>query len=153
MSIAPIRGIFLPMKRYLYLDFDGVLHPNHCQPEQWFVHMPALAECLSAAAFNGKLIISSSWRFHHDLSALIARFPKPLQPLVAGATGEPHIGKHSRYEEIRAHVKQSKEPVLWRALDDSAWEFPTACQELLLCNGAHGIDDSVLAKLASWLSQ
>ena len=38
------------------------------------------------------------------------------------------------------------------ALDDSYWEFPTNCSELIRCNPNTGIGPKEVAQLSSWLS-
>ncbi len=139
------------MERYLFLDFDGVLHPNHCDPNLWFQHLPVLSDCLLDAPVVCKIVISSSWRFHHDLQALIARFPVRLQSRIGGATGDAYIGKYSRFNEIQAYLNRCQSPLTWRALDDCAWEFPNPCPELVPCDGAVGLDQSVINKITSWL--
>lgn len=147
------EGASKHMEKLLYLDFDGVLHPNHCTPAQWLSHLPALSDCLSGIRFEVKIVISSSWRFHYDTKELVARFPVQLRSKVVGTTGEAFIGKHSRYEEIQAHLNQYNRGMPWCALDDCAWEFPSPCPELILCDGSKGLDTAVLAELTRRLSQ
>lgn len=139
------------LDRLLFLDFDGVLHPNHCDPDQWFRLLPTLSNCLLEAPIACRIVISSSWRFHHDLRDLISRFPVLIQPRIIGATGDAHIGRHSRFHEIKAYLNRCSDRFDWRALDDSAWEFPDACSELVLCDGAQGLDDRVTEQIGTWL--
>lgn len=139
------------LDRLLFLDFDGVLHPNHCDPDQWFRLLPTLSNCLLEAPIACRIVISSSWRFHHDLRDLISRFPAPIQQRIIGATGDAHIGRHSRFQEIKAYLNRCSDRIDWRALDDSAWEFPDACSELVLCDGAKGLDDRVTGEIGTWL--
>jgi hypothetical protein len=61
------------------------------------------------------------------------------------------IGKHARYQEIMTHVRQLGPGTAWRALDDSYWEFPTSCKELIRCNPNTGIGAKEVAQLNNWL--
>ena len=39
----------------------------------------------------------------------------------------------------------------WRALDDSAFEFPDTCPQLIRCNGGIGVTERELTTLRVWL--
>lgn len=99
------------MEPYLYLDFDGVLHPNFVQKGQAFHLMPLLEEALEG--YDLCLVISSSWRFHETPAYLRNLFPASLRPLLIGATGPAHIGRRARWQEITHHA-QSWAPELAR---------------------------------------
>jgi hypothetical protein len=138
------------MNRILFLDFDGVLHPNHVTEEHCFVRIPVLERTLSAGACD--IVISSSWRFHHSLDALRNRFPPQLRKRILGCTDDAVIGRHARYREIRAFLDLHGDRE-WRTLDDSAFEFPEGCKELILCDGAVGIAERQAEKIVCWLSR
>jgi hypothetical protein len=138
------------MNRILFLDFDGVLHPNHAADESYFVRLPVLERALSAE--DCYIVISSSWRFHHALDALKNRFPPQLRKRILGCTGDAIIGRHSRYREIRAFLNLHTE-MAWRTLDDSAFEFPEGCEELILCDGAVGIAERQAVAIERWLAR
>jgi len=136
------------IKRILFLDFDGVLHPNHASEEHYFVRLPVLEKALSAGDCN--IVISSSWRFHHSFDAMKKRFPLPLRKRIVGCTGEAVIGRYARYREIQDYVL-SHGGVDWRTLDDSAFEFPERCESLILCDGAFGIAQRQASAVERWL--
>ena len=54
--------------KYLYLDFDGVLHPNSFDKGKAFCLMPLLERALSGS--DVRIVVSSSWR-HHESKAYI----------------------------------------------------------------------------------
>jgi hypothetical protein len=61
-------------------------------------------------------------------------------------------GRHARWNEIRAY--REKHALLdWRALDDSAFEFPRNCAELILCNGAIGMEEAQVRLIREWLGR
>jgi hypothetical protein len=63
----------MPSPPTLFLDFDGVLHPNHAQDHQLFVWAPLLADALEGCQVD--IVISSSWRFQWDLPHIRTRLP------------------------------------------------------------------------------
>ena len=134
---------------YLFLDFDGVLHPT--------THGSALFSQLelfeqTILAHNYAIVISSSWRFQMDLSDLQSKFSQELRGRIIGATGDAYIGSYARFHEINAYVNLHGVSD-WRALDDSYWEFPDKCANLIRCNPNTGVTVSELEKLSVWLSR
>jgi hypothetical protein len=98
------------------------------------------------------IVISSSWRFTHSLEQLKAKLPSVLAKSVIGMTGDAVIGKHARYQEIMNHARQLEPGTPWCALDDSYWEFPNSCKELIRCNPNTGIGPKEVALLRTWLT-
>ena len=137
-------------RRTLFLDFDGVLHPSLASEEGHFCRMPLLEAALRDREVE--IVVSSSWRFHHDWPLLLEFFPPTLRAHVRGHTGEPVTGRHARWHEILAY--REKHALLdWRALDDSAFEFPHNCAELILCNGAIGMEETQVGLIREWLAR
>lgn len=139
------------LKRILFLDFDGVLHPASAYQTTPFIHAQALADCLQP--HDCEIVISSSWRFQYTLLELRELLPHELARRVSGVTGPVHIGSMARYQEIQNHLlrRTDRDDVSWRALDDSSWEFPARQPELILCNPNQGIGSNQLRELSQWL--
>jgi len=137
------------MEKILFLDFDGVLHSTTSSSEKMFSQAEPLAEVLVKNPCS--IVISSSWRFHYSLDEIKERLPSSMRDLIQGATGEPYIGKWPRYNEIKEFLIKNRLYVDWRALDDSFLEFPTHCQELILCQGKNGFTVKEQEILESWL--
>ena len=137
-------------KKTLFLDFDGVLHPTLAQPSALFIHGSRLAEALRPYSVN--VVISSSWRFHFSKEEYLAKLPLELADQVVGATGKAHVGKFARWHEIQQYVKKHR-LVDWRSLDDSAFEFPLGCKELIACDGSVGVASAQLDLVSVWLQQ
>lgn len=138
------------MNRIVFLDFDGVLHPSSALSDEHFCKSWVLEEVLANVKCG--IVISSSWRHHHPLTDIIDMLPATLRPLVQGATGEPHIGRWPRYNEIKDFLRYNAVGASWRALDDSWIEFPPGCPELIPCNPNSGIDKAQANLLKSWLN-
>lgn len=135
--------------KYLFLDFDGVLHSTKDRAN-FFENVTALSQLLER--YSVQIIISSSWRFQFDLTKLRSFFPNEIQNKITGITGKEFIGKHARYHEIKNYlIDKDKSLSDWRALDDTAFEFPADCENLILCNPNFGIQTKQLDILEQWL--
>lgn len=58
---------------FLFLDFDGVLHPEHCHESRHFTCLSVLEEALRRVP-QWQVVITSAWRRHKSLDELRARF-------------------------------------------------------------------------------
>ena len=137
-----------PMEKTLFLDFDGVLHPSFAKEGAYFSHANRLAETIGN--HSCEIVISSSWRFSFELQKLKEHLPSRLARHIVATTGDAWIGPLARYNEILEYLRMN--PCRdWRALDDSTFEFPAKCAELIVCKGSRGLDSQVLALLEAWL--
>ena len=134
--------------KVLFLDFDGVLHPNLAPEDAYFGCAPALGELIGGVDLQ--VVISSSWRFHHPLPYILRQLPVTLRERVVGATGDAIPGRFARWEEIRAWCLRHG-VTDWRALDDAAFEFPPGCPQLIRCDGARGVGEAEFTLLRGWL--
>jgi hypothetical protein len=137
-------------EKLIFLDFDGVLHPTHFAGESPFSRAALLEESFNL--LSPKIVISSSWRFTHNLEKLQKTLPTFISSLIIGATGAAVIGKHPCFTESQNYL-QSYGPADWKALDDSYWEFPNPCPRLIRCNPNTGIADRQILELNQWLIQ
>ena len=137
------------MNKLLFLDFDGVLHPTQLTSEDPFNRVHLLEQALQDQ--QPGIVISSSWRFTHSLEKLQKILPSSISSQIVGATGAPVAGKHPRFNEIATYLKHVG-PANWRALDDSYWEFPSPCPELIRCNPNTGITEKQMMEIEQWLS-
>ena len=140
----------MPSSKVVYLDFDGVLHPSSPIDNALFSRTSLLESAFENS--TASIVISSSWRFTHTLANLKSKLPDFLAKRVINTTGAAVIGKHARFHEITAHAYSNDVVVLWRALDDSYWEFPTSCKELIRCNPNTGIGPKEVELLRTWLT-
>jgi HAD domain in Swiss Army Knife RNA repair proteins len=135
--------------KVLFLDFDGVLHPTTPGLDPFFVKAPLLDQAL--VGFQIPIVISSSWRFFQSLDRLKTNLPKGLREKVVGVTGSALTGKNPRHNEILNYLKLNPQYSDWIALDDSYWEFPSNCLQLIQCNPNTGITDRQIVTLNQWL--
>ena len=69
----------------LFLDFDGVTHPEPYAPEAAFTQLP-LIESVVRERVNVAIVVSSSWRESHSLDELRDFFAPDIQSRVVGVT-------------------------------------------------------------------
>jgi len=136
------------MRKILFLDFDGVLHPLHFKEGSEFSRVRLLEDVF--LNFNCEIVISSSWRFHYPISDLKQKLGKRLSEFVVGSTDDAFQGQYARYNEILEWLN-FRGLCDWRAIDDSAFEFPANCGNLILCDCRIGIDISQIKALTAWL--
>lgn len=144
----------------LFLDFDGVLHPDPCHDEaQLFMHAPYLAATLEPFA-EVSVVLSTSWRTSKPLPELIAPFPQSLRQRVVGITPNasdftppPALLPYRRQAEclhwLTTHAQLDDE---WIALDDRPSWFRPDCDNLIVCHSHLGFDGPAACRLYSALS-
>jgi hypothetical protein len=139
----------LQFSQVLMLDFDGVLHSAQGNQMPEFTHAPRLSQILAES--DCTVVISSTWREHYSLDELRAKLPRDLGEKVVGVLGPDQRGPHVRFKNIEAWLTSESGPVNWRALDDSASDFPPGCPQLILCDGRTGLGDAQEHELRKWL--
>lgn len=119
----------------LFLDFDGVLHPEPCGDEGEFCRVPLLWQILSACP-DVSVVFSTSWRSLHrpeelldfatagggeDLAQrFIGSTPSIIQEPGAFVTGRVYKREAECREWLRHHGGTNQP---WLALDDYAVDF------------------------------
>ncbi|SDZ40064.1 hypothetical protein SAMN05518669_13271 [Variovorax sp. YR634] len=141
----------------LFLDFDGVLHPEGeahiLNGGVDFCFLPQL-EALLREFPHVNIVISSSWREQLLYKTLLKPFSSDIRARILGAT--PHSGfglppPHGKREgEILAWIQihdMVDEP--WVALDDAYWQFDRCKDHLVVCDSFVGFDNKANAELRS----
>jgi len=127
-----------PNDRVLFLDFDGVLHPDDVYrtrnglvlraPGQLMMHAGTLVEILREFP-QVKISLSTSWVRFLGYRRARAALPPELQALTVSSTWHSRMPKapldgydmYSRYQQIRAAVTRAG-LTNWIALDDDPFE-------------------------------
>lgn len=142
--------------KYLFLDFDGVLHGKEFNMAP-FCHSQLFCEMLYPYKHLFKIIISSSWRAEYNLEQL-CEFSRlhilkdnmiDITPIEAD-----FFDQYGRYKEI--HSFCNKNNILmhqWLAIDDVSELFPSDCTQLILTNYATGITHENLHEIILWLNK
>jgi len=145
----------------VFLDFDGVLHPDPClEATRLFENAPRLAQALEDFP-EVALVLSTAWRHTRPYEQLLEPLPAPLRERIIGST--PTFGDfetrtalipYRRQAECMHWMQQSRlqdEP--WLALDDRPSGFTPYCDNLIGCHPKYGFDASVCARLRSALQR
>jgi hypothetical protein len=133
----------------LYLDFDGVLHPENVRrgPDTGpyvasppghalFEHAALLAQCLEPYP-KLRIVLSTSWvRVFRSVRKVARRLPPALRRRVVGATfhGEMNpawFRSVPRGLQVWGDVCR-RQPTAWLALDDDADGWPAVCRAQLV---------------------
>ena len=133
----------------VFLDFDGVMHPVGCEPERHFCQRDLFEEVMREHP-DVRIVITSTWRQAYPMTEIKRFFSPDIAERIVGKTpthmddGDEHI----RYLEIRKLLENPKVAgAQWIALDDSEFEFPDGCPNLLLCSAERGFDSETARKL------
>jgi hypothetical protein len=143
----------------LFLDFDGVLHPDPCsESKRLFEHAPRLVETLEPFA-EVEVVASTAWRNLMSFDRLRALLPPRLAARMLGIT--PTFGTfdavttlvpYRRQAECAQWLRVNKRPAdAWLALDDRPHWFSPYCENVIDCNSAVGLEPVVAARLTSAL--
>lgn len=149
-----VKGLGLPI---LYLDFDGVLHPEHCywHPRKGpylkapghslFEHL-ALLESLLEPHPEVRIVLSTTWVQACQFSGTARKLGSTLRPRVIGATFHTGMDKDGfrdvpRGLQVMGDVAR-RLPSTWIALDDDPTGWPAdARDKLVLTHGLHGLGE------------
>ena len=113
----------------LFIDFDGVLHPEPCSDDEYFCKTPLLWQILRTCE-NISVVFSTSWRHLYSFEALVDGVTRGggenLAHRFAGKT--PTIRSHSDYEPRGVECQHWLEAnghsdAVWLALDDTRHNF------------------------------
>ena len=139
------------MRKILFLDFDGVLHPDGVGLfsklslfEQYVIGMSEL-----------EIIISSSWRETHSFEELKNIFPVSLRDKILGITPTLEDGYDSggRQREIELFLEAASlnhTNASWVALDDMQSFFNHDCPFLILTKSDTGFCEKNGLTLQEW---
>lgn len=137
-----------PQKIILALDFDGVLHPNGCEPAQELCHRSNFEDLMRE--FPGvSIVISSAWRIYTPLERLKGMFRCDVAMRIVGVTPDYKADRpHCRQREIESWVRQNAAGSRWIAVDDYAGGFDSGCPNLLLVpQGSVGLQSAQIEEL------
>lgn len=137
------------MKIALFLDFDGVLHPDPCWHDPKFCRAELIEDIVLDFKECVDVVISSAWRDYHPLPEIREMFSKDFGALIVGAT--PSIRNPSpawakvktpaweREYEIETWLTENRpEQPPWLAIDDRSHWFRPDTTNLLRTNPLKG---------------
>lgn len=145
----------------LFLDFDGVLHPEyvpgmtpgrHRVNLDYWSCLPAF-EAVIRRHPNWKIVISSTWRERRSLDELRAPFSPDIAARIIGVTPKLERCSGRRQREIEAWIRQNaySGPIL--ILDDWPPLFDQDCEHVLFTETLVGLDADAAAMLDAQLTR
>lgn len=141
------------MHRYLFLDFDGVLHTSEPPRDLRFAkHLAPIV-----AKLELKVVISSTWREVYSLQAMVEKLGDLGKHVVGKtpiwSTDElPEIG--GRQVEIEAWLKKSSlAEAAWIALDDERDNYRASCKRVFITDKKVGLNSAVAKEFEAWCDQ
>lgn len=156
----------------LFLDFDGVLHPDAVYrtrqrglelraPGELMMHTPILSGMLQDFP-DVKIVLSTSWVRLLSYSRAKAYLPRELQARTVSATWHSRMLRSpiegfdtwTRHEQIRAAATRAG-ITSWIALDDDPdYSWPLADERLVRCEPREGLGNAqTQAELRAKLQQ
>jgi hypothetical protein len=146
--------------RVLFIDFDGVMHPELCHESSYFIHRDNF-EAVIREFPNIEIVISSTWRHNRSLPTLKALFSEDIATQVVDTTPmyaqlecvpETLVG-YEREAECRAWLRQNgRDFQNWLALDDRAWNFRPFNRNAFLVDGRVGLNSAAAGALYTRLA-
>lgn len=139
------------MRKIIFLDFDGVLHPDGIAK---FSQLPVLERFLSEMP-KAEIVVSSTWREDHSLDQLRGFFSPHLRSRIVGVTPSLDDGYElgGRQKEILSYLASeglSDTSCRWIALDDIAMFFEDSCRNLVLTDSSTGFTEREGEELIAW---
>ncbi|NRR32201.1 hypothetical protein HSX11_18660 [Oxalobacteraceae bacterium] len=144
----------------LFLDFDGVLHPDPCRYQSdTLCHLPRLEKILRDFP-DVEVVISSAWRQDQTIDDLRTYFSADIAQRIIDVTPDWHevqhlfkrIGPYERQVEIEGWIEQSGWPQMrWIAIDDRPYWFQPGLENLVCCETKVGLTDELEQDIRSRL--
>lgn len=149
----------------LFLDFDGVLHPEFCHERRHFEALPLLAATLANLP-SVEVVVSSTWRLQmnsdrkrYGLRSLdeVRKWLEPdVSTRVEGLT--PHaLNPEEVPDRLIAYEREAQcvawlhehrpHRIQWLAVDDRPWLFRPFSSNLFLVDGKTGLTPESCAQL------
>lgn len=160
---------FLSLDRILFLDFDGVLHPDDAHRDGMFCFMPDFCEVIRSVDPAGEMpiVITSMWRFDSTLAQLRSHFPQDVarqivgvtqdlidQPGDSGGWGGAGVKTGARQREVLHWMRQFAPAGQWLAIDDRSNYFAPDCPNLFAVPGKYANEGGgITAEVAKNLRQ
>ncbi len=146
----------------LFLDFDGVLHPEPADTDELFSCAPMLWKILRACP-SVDVVFSTSWRTQHSVDELINFVTngggEDLAHRFIGAT--PVLADKARYETKRGFVREDeclawlvgngRQDQRWLAVDDFRWFFSPKSHGLFVVDYQCGLTEADAASVSAIL--
>ena len=143
----------------VFLDFDGVLHPEFCHESKHFCCLPLFEEVLRKVP-DCEVVIASTWRLQTPIDVLRAHFSHDFSPRIVGVTAQleklndipDSLVGYPREAECQAWLRAHDRVAFpWLAIDDRSWLYRPFNRSLFLVDGKTGLTHSMAQELGERL--
>jgi len=143
----------------LFLDFDGVLHPEGVGSDLEFFYLDNFQQLLRQFP-SIRVVVSSTWRLSEPLDVLRHYFAPDIRERIVGVTPDIQASNSrrqpgGRQRECEAWIEQNCPQTPWIAIDDRESYFDPGCEHLFLVphvyDGGVGLDSAQIELLRSRL--
>jgi hypothetical protein len=156
-------GQDLDVATVLFLDFDGVTHPEPTSPANFFAKLPLIESVLREFPIV-QIVISSSWRMDHSLTEMVAYFSQDIGALIVGQTDSikkpgsnwlpGFVPTYEREWECEQWMKLNRPwGTPWIAIDDRDHWFSPGCKHLVATDVKIGFTDQDAIRLRELLKE
>jgi hypothetical protein len=136
----------------VFLDFDGVTHPEPSPAERKFESLPRIEAVLRQHP-GVSIVLSTSWRENHALDDLRDLFSSDMMHRVIDGTPivtryvrdwyPVRLSERIRQCEVEAWLHENRTLVHpWIAIDDRAGWFEIECENLLVTDKTTGFTEA-----------
>ena len=141
----------------LFLDFDGVTHPEPCVRENVFCRLHLIESVLRERELRDvQIVISSSWREHYSLDDMREFFSQDIQGRVVGVTPDiwdsalplAFVREHECLKWLAANRPTGER---WLAIDDRPSWFQPNCPNLFWTDTMQGFQPKQVGSLRDML--
>lgn len=131
----------------VFLDFDGVLHPEFCHESKHFACLPLFEQVLRQTP-DCDVVITSTWHLQIPIEGLRDRFAPDLAKRIVGITDQfeklegipASLVSFPREAECYAWLRAYDRVVFpWLAVDDRSWLYRPFNRSLFLVDGKTGL--------------
>lgn len=144
----------------LFLDFDGVLHPEFCSESKHFVCEPYLISALDG--MDIEIVVSSTWRTLRPLDEIRTLLSAAVATRIVGTTTRypqlpdvpSRLALYEREAECVAWLTVNRPAwTRWLAVDDRPWLFRPFCANLFPVDGKQGLTKGSSSLLRARLNE
>jgi hypothetical protein len=140
----------------LFLDFDGVTHPEPYFHENVFCRHLIESVLRERELRDIQIVISSSWREHHSLDVMREFFSRDIKDRVIGTTPDiwdpalpqAYVREHECLAWLAANRPTGER---WLAIDDRPSFFQPNCPNLFLTDTMQGFQPKQMSSLGDML--
>jgi hypothetical protein len=155
LPLAPRSALHAFMPPILFLDFDGVLHPEPCHDHPQFCRVPLFEQAMAQLP-EVQIVISSTWRHGRTLEDLRRPFSPALRPRIIGMTPTLKDFVDQVHETLRRYQREAEcvqwmltnaPGTPWIAVDDCPWLFTPLSRRVLEIAAETGLVESDVAAI------